>query len=53
VERFKQMAKSAAWARGIMACDWGCTQKVQSRGCAQHAQARWAPIQPGRQFRTT
>jgi len=40
-------------ARGIMACDWGCTQKVQSRGCAQHAQARWAPTQPGRQFRTT
>lgn len=28
--------------QGIMACDWGCTQKVQSRGCSQHAQARWA-----------
>lgn len=26
---------------GEMACDWGCTTKVQSRGCAIHAQARW------------
>jgi len=27
---------------GVMACDWGCTTKVQSRGCFVHAQARWA-----------
>jgi hypothetical protein len=27
---------------GEMACCWGCTTKVQSRGCAAHAQARWA-----------
>jgi hypothetical protein len=27
---------------GKMACDWGCTTKVQSRGCAIHAQVRWS-----------
>lgn len=27
---------------GTIACDWGCTQKVQSRGCAMHAPARWS-----------
>lgn len=32
----------AAKNAGVMACDWGCTTKVQSRGCALHAQVRWA-----------
>ena len=32
----------AAKNAGVMACDWGCTTKVQSRGCFGHAQARWA-----------
>lgn len=31
-----------AYAQGKMACDWGCTRKVQSRGCAIHAQIRWS-----------
>lgn len=26
---------------GELACDWGCTTKVQSRGCAMHAPVRW------------
>ena len=28
--------------KGVMACDWGCTTKVQSRGCHLHAQVRWS-----------
>ena len=26
---------------GTLACDWGCTTKVQSRGCTRHAQVKW------------